>query len=361
MGTARESISPSEGATRSRCATTAAASPRQVVVACPKSTPARNTTTTFSNSASASTASAPKAVNALSKEFYVRSHRSGIRRSLIQAKREAQNDKSGKVADEPDGTLIRFEPDPSIFKTVEFRPELVEAPPASLRLPQHRPEADLHNGWQTFLSRHGLMDLVMEDLQRDSFSEPIYPPLHYASKTLEFCFTHTNSRYGNHFIPSSAANIPATAARTSSAFREGLLKAVNEYAKGKYEGDDVRRCMVSRGDPASRTRYLNRKPKTNWATRKFVPNSSTRCARELLHFFNRNKEVAEKLVAKVQDLLVNARIEEVQKTGARTGRGTYHPHPATQGLQNSTSTRPKRRAGDPWCSSPKANPPPAQS
>jgi topoisomerase-4 subunit B len=29
-----------------------------------------------------------------------------------------------------------------------------------------------------------------------------------------------------------------------SAFREGLLKAVNEYANGKYEGDDVRECMV---------------------------------------------------------------------------------------------------------------------
>mgnify|MGYP003338151711 CR=1 FL=1 len=55
----------------------------------------------------------------------------------------------------------------------------------------------IFNG-KEFVSRHGLMDLVMEDLQTDN-AEPIYPPLHYTSKTLEFCFTHTNSRYGESF------------------------------------------------------------------------------------------------------------------------------------------------------------------
>jgi DNA gyrase subunit B/topoisomerase-4 subunit B len=29
-----------------------------------------------------------------------------------------------------------------------------------------------------------------------------------------------------------------------SAYREGLLKAVNEYTKGKFDGDDVRESMV---------------------------------------------------------------------------------------------------------------------
>jgi DNA gyrase subunit B/topoisomerase-4 subunit B len=43
------------------------------------------------------------------------------------------------------------------------------------------------------------MDLVLEDLKADN-SEPIYPPLHYTSKTLEFCFTHSNSRYGETFF-----------------------------------------------------------------------------------------------------------------------------------------------------------------
>src|SRR5437879_13300761 len=66
-----------------------------------------------------------KAVNALSKEFLVKSFREGqfVEASFKQGK--LKNEKKGK-ASEPDGTLIRFEPDPAIFKDVEFRPEQVE-------------------------------------------------------------------------------------------------------------------------------------------------------------------------------------------------------------------------------------------
>jgi DNA gyrase/topoisomerase IV subunit B len=87
------------------------------------------------------------------------------------------------------------------------------------------------------------MDLVMEDLQADG-SEPIYPPLHYTSKTLEFCFTHSNSRYGETFYSFVNGQYTSDGGTHLSAFREGLLKAVNEYAKGKFEGDDVRECMI---------------------------------------------------------------------------------------------------------------------
>jgi len=58
------------------------------------------------------------------------------------------------------------------------------------------------------------MDLVMEDLASDG-SEPIYPPLHYASKMLEFLLQRTgNSVTAKRFIRSSTANQRATAART---------------------------------------------------------------------------------------------------------------------------------------------------
>ncbi|MFN7141739.1 MAG: type IIA DNA topoisomerase subunit B, partial [Limisphaerales bacterium] len=134
-----------------------------------------------------------KAVNALSKDFLVRSHRDGeyVEASFKQGK--LKSEKSGKAANEPNGTFIRFEPDPEIFKKSEFRVDFIEK-----RL---RHYSYLNSGLKlvfngkVFQSRRGLMDLVLEDLATDS-AEPIYPPLHYTSKTLEFCFTHTNSRYG---------------------------------------------------------------------------------------------------------------------------------------------------------------------
>src|SRR5882762_11796829 len=53
-----------------------------------------------------------KAVNALSKEFFVRSHRSGEFTEASFKLGHLKNQKSGKGSKEPDGTFIRFEPDP---------------------------------------------------------------------------------------------------------------------------------------------------------------------------------------------------------------------------------------------------------
>src|SRR5207248_5688076 len=66
-----------------------------------------------------------KAVNALSKEFFVKSFCEGqfVEASFKQGK--LKNEKKGK-ANEPDGTLVCFEPDPAIFKEVEFRTACVE-------------------------------------------------------------------------------------------------------------------------------------------------------------------------------------------------------------------------------------------
>src|SRR5271157_1141448 len=66
-----------------------------------------------------------KAVNALSKEFLVRSHREGEFVEAWFKQGKLKGEKRGKTP-ERDGTLVRFEPDPEIFPQVEFHPEHVE-------------------------------------------------------------------------------------------------------------------------------------------------------------------------------------------------------------------------------------------
>src|SRR3974390_989668 len=56
-----------------------------------------------------------KAVNALSKFFLVRSHREGEFAEASFKQGKLKNEKKGKANNEPDGTLIRFLPDPEIF------------------------------------------------------------------------------------------------------------------------------------------------------------------------------------------------------------------------------------------------------
>jgi len=251
-----------------------------------------------------------KAVNALSKEFLVRSHREGQFVEAWFKQGKLKNEKKGKTND-PDGTLIQFEPDPTIFKDAEFRAEHVE------RRLRHYSYLNsglklLYNG-KVFQSRNGLLDLVMEDLQADG-SEPIYAPLHYSEKTLEFCFTHSNSRFGETFYSFVNGQYTTDGGTHLSAFREGLLKAVNEYGHEKFEGDDVRESMVGAvairlKDPVFESQTKNKLGNTEIRT-----DLVNRVREELLHFFNRNKEIAEKIVAKVQDTRqLRKELQEVKK------------------------------------------------
>src|ERR1051325_8899718 len=252
-----------------------------------------------------------KAVNALSKEFLVRSFREGqfVEAGFRQGK--LKNNKSGKNAGEPDGTQIEFLPDPQIFQEIEFRPEHVE------RRLRHYSYLNtglklVYNG-KTFQSRNGLLDLVMEDLQSDS-SEPIYPPLHYASKTLEFCFTHTNSRYGETFFSFVNGQYTTDGGTHLSAFREGLLKAVNEYSKGGYEGDDVRECMVGAVAIRLKDPVFESQTKNKLGNTEIRSELVNQIREELLHFLNRNKGIAEKILAKVQDTQqLRKELQEVKK------------------------------------------------
>ncbi|HVM49470.1 MAG TPA: toprim domain-containing protein [Candidatus Acidoferrum sp.] len=252
-----------------------------------------------------------KAVNALSKEFLVRSFREGEFVEAAFKLGKIRHEKKGKAANEPDGTLIRFEPDPGIFQSFEFHPEHIE------RRLRHYSYLNtglklIYNG-QTFQSRNGLLDLVMEDLQADG-SEPIYPPLHYAEKTLEFCFTHSNSRYGETFYSFVNGQYTSDGGTHLSAFREGLLKAVNEYGQEKFDGDDVRESMVGAVSIRLKDPVFESQTKNKLGNTEIRTELVNRVREELLQFCNRNKEIAEKIVAKVQDTRqLRKELQEVKK------------------------------------------------
>jgi DNA gyrase subunit B/topoisomerase-4 subunit B len=279
-----------------------------------------------------------KAVNALSDVFVVRSYRDGEFVEANFKRGKLKNEKKGKDTKQADGTYVEFEPDTTIFKETQFKPEHVERRlrhysylNTGLKLilkwegpvpPRPKSEREKADGVEAvppsdepkvFQSRNGLLDLVMEDLESDG-SEPIYSPLHYTSKMLEFCFTHSNSRYGETFYSFVNGQYTSDGGTHLSAFREGLLKAVNEYARGKFEGDDVRECMIGAvairlKDPVFESQTKNKLGNTEIRT-ELVNN----VREELLHFFNRNKEIAEKIVAKAQDTQqLRKELQEVKK------------------------------------------------
>lgn len=177
-----------------------------------------------------------KAVNALSSHFLVRSHREGQAVEAHFAQGILKEQKQFKTK-EADGTYIEFIPDPEIFKKYFFLKEYL------LKRLWHY--AYLNTGLtlvlngEAIFSENGLLDLLKEEVKDDG----IYEPLHYRGKTVEFAFLHTNS-YGESYFSFVNGQHTSDGGTHLSAYREGILKGVNEYSKKNFQGVDVREGIV---------------------------------------------------------------------------------------------------------------------
>src|SRR5258708_1171430 len=178
-----------------------------------------------------------KAVNALASRFTVVSYRDKqfFRADFARGVLNAQ--KKGKQI-EPEGTEIVFEPDRSIFKDFRFREgdvgrrlRLYTYLNAGLKI--------LYNG-TAYTSANGLKDLLEEEVG----DEAIYPFLHHREKTIEIAFTHTNRLSEDHY---SFVNGQYTSDGGThlNAFREGILKAINDFTPTKFDRDDLRTGSVA--------------------------------------------------------------------------------------------------------------------
>lgn len=249
-----------------------------------------------------------KAVNALSSEFIVRSYREGKFKEATFERGLLIEEHEGADAQEPNGTFVCFSPDDKIFKKYEFREEHLE------KRMRHYVYLNsgltiLFNG-KKFHSKKGLLDLIAEELNGDE----LYEPIHFSDRTLEFAFTHSHSRYGENFQSFVNGQFTSDGGTHLSAFREGILKAVNEYAKGKYEGDDVRESIVGAisirlQDPMFESQTKNKLGNTEIRTE--IVN---RVKEILLQFLHKNKEIADRLLQKVEDTQALRReLQQVKK------------------------------------------------
>jgi DNA gyrase subunit B/topoisomerase-4 subunit B len=177
-----------------------------------------------------------KAVNALSSHFVVRSVREGEFVEVRFSKGILKEKKKGKVK-EADGTWIEFTPDTVIFKKFAFQKELI--------LKRLWYYAYLNVGLslvfngEEIRSTGGLLDLLNEEV----FDDRLYEPLHYRGKYIEFAFLHSSS-YGETYFSFVNGQYTHDGGTHLSAFKEGILKGVNEYAKKTFQGVDVREGIV---------------------------------------------------------------------------------------------------------------------
>ncbi len=179
-----------------------------------------------------------KAVNALSSAFEVKSFRDGQFKHATFERGKLQQEKGGKT-DEPNGTWIRFTPDLEIFGKYAWHEEFI-----AHRL---RYYAYLNSGLklgyngETYQSKNGLKDLLADEI---GDAEPLYEIAACSGERFEFAFTHGHS-YGESYFSFVNGQFTNDGGTHQSAFREGMLKAVNEFSKKSFAGEDVRDGLIA--------------------------------------------------------------------------------------------------------------------
>jgi topoisomerase IV subunit B len=174
-----------------------------------------------------------KAVNGLSSHFRVASFRDGEFFEASFAKGKMTSKRKGNAPREPNGTMVEFKPDEELFGESLFNIEYIER-----RLWNY---ACLNTGLklifnkQTFESKNGLLDLLHNEVGDDT----TYPIGHFKGKFLECAFTHTKT-YGETYFSFVNGQFTGDGGTHLSAFREGVLKGINEFYKKDYSGLDVR-------------------------------------------------------------------------------------------------------------------------
>jgi topoisomerase-4 subunit B len=233
-----------------------------------------------------------KAVNALSESFLVRSHRDGqCAQAEFKYGKLVKETKKGKTNEE-NGTFISFVPDSKIFSKYIFQDDHIER---RLRFYAYL-NAGLRinfNG-QRFESQGGILDLIEDET---SF-EKIYEPLHYRDKTLEFAFTHTN-RFSEDYFSFVNGQYTNDGGTHLSAFREGLLRGVNDFAKGKFSGDDVREGMLAAIAVRLKDPVFESQTKNKLGNTEIRSDIVGRVQEAVLKLLHSNKAQADKVINKI--------------------------------------------------------------
>jgi len=243
-----------------------------------------------------------KAVNALSDNFLVKSFREGKYKEVEYSKGVIVRETQGSTK-EPDGTYTEFTPDPEIFKDYKYNSDFVKK-----RLLYY---AYLNKGLKIYFndekitSSGGLLDLLTEQVEF-----PMYEPIYYSGDQLEFAFTHIDS-YGESYYSFVNGQYTNDGGTHQSAFKEAVLKAVNEYGKKLYEAKDVRDGIVGAVAVKVQNPIFESQTKNKLGNTEIKSRIISEVKDFLIDFFYKHQDIAQSILEKIA---INERIRKELKT-----------------------------------------------
>ncbi|WP_418206283.1 DNA topoisomerase IV subunit B [Barnesiella intestinihominis] len=240
-----------------------------------------------------------KAVNALSSSFFIQSYRDGMSNSVSYACGEVVSESGLMPTDEPNGTLVQFYPDGTIYKNYAYREELIE-PLLKNYVFLNTGLTILLNG-RKFHSRNGLVDLLNEYMT----TEPLYPIIHLSGADIEVVITHSN-QYGEEYYSFVNGQHTTQGGTHLTAFREAATRTIKEFYAKNFEYTDIRNGMVAAISIKVEEPVFESQTKTKLGSKDVGPEGPTIAKfigdflkKELDNYLHKNGEVADVMLKKI--------------------------------------------------------------
>lgn len=241
-----------------------------------------------------------KAVNALSTFCDVASVRDGKKVTVNFEKGNVVSQTQPENTRQPNGTMVHFRPDNTLFRDYKFRMEFVETMVNNYTY--------LNAGLQIFfngkryLSRHGLLDLLKENMT----SAPLYPIIHLQGEDIEVVLTHTD-QYGEEYYSFVNGQHTTQGGTHLSAFREHVSRTIKEFSGKGYEFSDIRNGMVAAVSVRIQEPVFESQTKTKLGSKEIAPDSSITVnkfigdflKKELDDYLHKHQDVADAMLKKI--------------------------------------------------------------
>jgi topoisomerase-4 subunit B len=242
-----------------------------------------------------------KAVNALSKHFKVQSFRDGETKIAEFKGGEILVDSKLTKTTEPNGTLIEFIPDDSIFKNYKYRSEYVENQlwnyaylNAGLKLN--------YNG-KTLVSKNGLLDLLE---RKTNVENLLYPIIHLKGEDIEIALSHS-TQYGEEYYSFVNGQNTTQGGTHLQAFREAIVKTFRDLYNKNFDTRDVQTSIVGAISVKVEEPVFESQTKTKLGSQNMEPEGTSIRAfvmdflkTNLDNFLRKNKDIADAILRKIQ-------------------------------------------------------------
>ena len=242
-----------------------------------------------------------KAVNAVSESFEISSYINGSMKTARFERGELLFESPEEATDEPTGTFVQFTPDNTIFEGFKYKEDYVQTLLRNYTFVNTGLKI-IYNG-KPYISRHGLLDLLRENMTKD----PLYPIIHLKGEDIEIALTHAH-QYGEEYYSFGNGQYTTLGGTHLTAFKESVSRTIKEFSNKNFDYSDIRNGIIAAVSIKVENPVFESQTKTKLGSKDMGPEGPTVAKfigdfvkRELDNYLHRNPQTAEALIKKVQE------------------------------------------------------------